>query len=189
MAEIGRPALRQDADKEKLLGKDPLEDMRHEHFAILVASGELPKFAYKHTLEQLEGKQPSDASCVAGGKRWYDLVNVRKRIMYLKNIENNIFSWSRELSTKRLREIVDSPEAKDQDRIRAIEALNRMHGVETPKNNGVNINNNGLMFFTKDGITLSDDFLKNATKKLEDSYRKELEGGKKDVIDVEVIKE
>lgn len=187
---MARPALRQDVDKEQqAAGKEPLEDMRHEHFAILVAGGELPKYAYKHTLEQLDGKQPSDASCVAGGKRWYDLVNVRKRILYLKNIESNQFSWSRELSTKRLREIVDSPEAKDQDRIRAIEALNRMHGVDEPKGNGVNINNNGLMFFTKDGITLSDDFLKNATKKLEDSYRKELKGNDKQIIDVEVVKE
>lgn len=163
-----------------MAGEEPLTNGSHEKFAQLIAGGEFQKNAYRAVFKpDATLKYATSAGC-----KLANLPKVKERIAYLRKHNADISGWTRELSIDKLKEIVNDMHVKPQDRIKAIEELNRMCGYNTPKSES-KIQNNGIIFLAKDGqVSLPDNFLPEAIKAL-----RELQGADdkpKEIVDVTV---
>lgn len=104
---------------------------RQEHFAVLVATGKSQAEAYR---EAYPNAQQWKADAVwSAASRMMARGKVAARVDALRSELAERHLWSAEDSIKALKRIVIADLTSDNDRIRAIAELNKMHGFTAPK--------------------------------------------------------
>ena len=123
---------------------EPLKNSIHEKFAQAVVSGIPLRDAYMQCYPASSKK-----SAGPGANRLIKKLSVQKRIDFLKQQNAEISAWTRSDSMTVLMSIAKNPNKKDNDRISAVDLLNRMLGYSEPDQK-LNIQQNIFQFLSPD---------------------------------------